>query len=71
MTLASGSFSVVGGQAEAVTLHLSGKARALLAHSHVLRAQVTLLAHNPSGATDTTQTVVTLRLAKPSHHHKR
>ncbi len=43
LTLAAGSFTVVGGHVKAVTLRLSAKARALLAHSHVLRAQTTLL----------------------------
>ena len=70
LTLASGSFSVAGGKLQTVTLHLSAKARALLARSHVLRAQATLVAHDSSGATHTTQTVVTLRIAKPSHRRK-
>jgi len=64
LTLASGSFTVIGGSAKTVTLHLSAKARALLAHSHVLRAQATILAHDSSGASHTTVTTVTLKLAK-------
>jgi PKD repeat protein len=67
LTLATGSFTVVGGKIAAVTLRLSAKARALLARSHVLRARTTLQAHDSAGAIDTTQTIVTLRLAKPSH----
>ncbi|HWY17511.1 MAG TPA: PKD domain-containing protein [Solirubrobacteraceae bacterium] len=70
LTLANGSFTVVGGQLEVVTLHLSTKARALLARSRVLRARATLLAHDPAGATHTTRTIVTLRLSKPAHGRK-
>jgi PKD repeat protein len=69
LTLASGSFTVVGGQVEAVTLHLSAAARTLLVRAHVLRVQATLEAHDPAGVTHTTQTVVTLRLGK--HVNKR
>ena len=61
MTLASGSFGVTGGQAQALTLRLSAAGRMLLARSHLLRVQVTLTAHDPAGATHTTQTTVTLR----------
>ena len=67
LTLASGSFSVAGGQAKAVTLHLSAKARKLLSSSHVLRALTTLVAHDPAGVTRTTTATVTLKLAKASH----
>lgn len=70
LTLASASFSVAGGQSKSVTLHLASAARALLAHSHVLRAKSTLIAHNPSGAVHTTQLVVTLRPTKPKSHKK-
>ncbi len=61
LTLASGSFTVPGGQVRAVTLHLSAKARVLLARSRTLRARTTLLAHDPQGAHHTTVTLVTLR----------
>ncbi len=71
LTLASASFSVAGGQVKAVTLHLSTQARALLAHSHVLRARTTLVAHDPAGASHTAQVVVTLRPAKVSSKHHR
>jgi hypothetical protein len=64
LTLASGSFSVAGGATKSVTLHLSAKARTLLAHSHVLRASATLLAHDTTGATHTTVVTVTLKPAK-------
>ncbi len=72
LTLASGSFTVAGGQAQTVTLRLSRKARALLAKAHVLHARATLVAHDPTGATHTTQTTVTLRLVvkgKSRHKH--
>jgi hypothetical protein len=45
-------------------LHLSSKARALLSHAKVLRAQVTIAAHDAAGATRTTQETVTLRAAR-------
>ena len=70
LTLASGSFVVAGGQVKAVSLHLSAKARALLAKVHVLRASATLVAHDSSGASHTTTVIVTLRAAKPSHKKK-
>jgi hypothetical protein len=68
LTLASGSFTVSGGASKALTLHLSSKARALLARSHVLRARATLLAHDATGASRTTQATVTLKPAKKAHH---
>ena len=61
LTLAIGSFTVAGGKVRAVTLHLSAKARALLARSHMLRARATVVAHDPAGRSHTTQTIVTLR----------
>lgn len=65
LTLAVGSFTVAGGQVTTVKLHLSAKARKLLARAHVLRARATIVAHDPPGTTHTTQTIVTLR--HPSH----
>ena len=74
LTLASGSFTVPGGQTKLVTLHLSSKARALLARSHALRALATLVAHDSAGVTRTVKTTVSLRLQKPhrkpSHRRK-
>jgi len=67
LTLATGSFSVAGGKAETVTLHLTPKARKLLVGSHVLHARATIVAHDASGATHTTQTTVTLRPPKAGH----
>jgi len=71
LILAAGSFTVVGGRMKAVALHLSARARALLAHSRVLRARVALLARGRAGAAHVTQTVVTLRLASSSHRRRR
>jgi hypothetical protein len=65
LTLASGSFSVAGGKTKSVTLHLSAKARALLARRRTLRVRATIVAHDPAGVTHTTQTVATLRAPRP------
>ena len=70
LTLASGSFSVAGGQVKVVALRLSGRARALMAHIHVLRAKATLVAHDSTGASRTIVAVATLRLAKPARRGK-
>jgi hypothetical protein len=67
LMLAAGSFAVTGGKVRAVTLHLSAKARVLLARSHTLRVRATLLAHDLQGASHTTQTIVTLRAPKATH----
>ncbi len=70
LTIATGSFSVAGGRVRTVTLHLSRRARALLARSHVLHVRVTLIAHDETGAAHTTRTVATLR-ARTSRHATR
>jgi PKD domain-containing protein len=70
LTLASGPFKVAGGQVATVKLHLSSKARALLARTHVLRARATIFARDPAGATHTTVTIVTIRAAKATHGRK-
>jgi hypothetical protein len=70
LTLATGSFTVSGAQVGAVTLHLSAAARTLLARLHVLRAQATLVARDPAGASHTTQTTVTLRAPAKKRHRK-
>jgi hypothetical protein len=66
LTLASASFNVAGGKVETVTLHLSSKGRALLAHTHSVSARVTIVAHDSAGRTHTTTAIVTLRPAKPA-----
>jgi PKD domain len=64
LTLAVGSFSVPGGQTRSVTLHLSLRARRLLARAHTLHARATVQAHDTGGATHTGVQVVLLRLAR-------
>jgi hypothetical protein len=71
LTLAVGSFDIPSGRTGIVKLRLSAKARALLAHGHALRARATIVARTPQGATDTTSTVVTIRLTKTAHRRKR
>jgi hypothetical protein len=64
LTLATGSFTVLGGHVKTITLHLSAKARALLSRSHPLRLWARLVVHNAGGANHTEQTLVTLRAPK-------
>jgi hypothetical protein len=66
LTLAAGSFTVAGGQSKSIVLHLSSKARALLAKTHMVRARATIAAHDPHGGAYTRQMIVTLR---PAKHH--
>ncbi|MGO9248280.1 MAG: choice-of-anchor D domain-containing protein, partial [Solirubrobacteraceae bacterium] len=68
LTLAAGSFTVDGGRVANVKLHLSAKARALLARAHVLRARATIAAHDSAGIAHTTHTIVTIRVAAPKRH---
>ena len=67
LVLASGSFSLTGGQTKTVTLHLVVKGRKLLAVTHAIRARVTVLARSATGLQATTTRVVVLRLAKRKH----
>ncbi len=69
LTLATAAVTVDDGQTKSVTLHLSAKARALLARAHSLRARATIVARDPQGGVHTTVVVVTLRLAKRAQHH--
>ncbi len=69
LTLATASFTVSGGKVKVLMLHLSAKARKLLAKSHTLRAKATILAHDSSGVSHTSLSTVTLKLAKKSTHH--
>jgi hypothetical protein len=62
LLLASGSFSVAGGQVARVKLSLSSEALALLRRRHVLRAIVTVAYRDRAGHTRTSSTEVTLRL---------
>ncbi len=68
LTLARGSFTVAGGRVKTVMLHLSERARALLAQSRQLRVRATILAHDSTGHSHTTETVVTLRLRRTGRH---
>jgi hypothetical protein len=67
VTLATGSFTVAGGQVKTVTLHLSAKARTLLARLHILRVRATIVARDPTGETHTKRVIVTLHAAKIKH----
>lgn len=64
LILAHGTFTVAGGHQKTVKLRLTGKARALLARAHALRARAIIAAHDPTGTTHTTQTTVTLHALK-------
>lgn len=65
LTLAAGSFTVAGGRVTVVRLHLSHRARALLARRHLIRARVTLVSHDPKGVTHTTvRTTITIRAVR-------
>jgi thermitase len=64
LTLAEGSFRLLGGRTIVLILHLSPSARAVLARSHLLRATATILAHNLNGSLPTTKVLVTIRAAK-------
>jgi hypothetical protein len=66
LTLASGGFALGGGSQQRVILRLSRPGRALLARVHTLRAVALILAHDPAGATHTTQLVVTVRGPAPA-----
>ncbi len=64
LTLATGAFRLAGGHSATVALHLSAKARTLLARSHTLRVLTIVSAHDNAGASHTSQRTVTVRLAK-------
>jgi len=67
LTLATGSFKVLGGKTGTVQLHLSAKARVLLKRIHTLHARATIVAHDSAGATHTTVVTVTIRARKTKH----
>lgn len=67
LTLATRPFSIAGGRSIVITLRLTPEARARLARLHVLRAQATILAHDPAGVAHTTRTVLTIHQAKVTH----
>ncbi len=61
LTLATGSFTVAGGQASVVRLRLSHWARALLARRHMLSVRAIVVSHDPKGTTHTGSRIVTIR----------
>jgi PKD repeat protein len=67
LTFGSATFTIAGGKVVAVVLHLSAKARALLGRLHALGVRVTIVAHNPAGASHTGQAITTLLAPKASH----
>jgi hypothetical protein len=70
LTLATGSFTVTGGNVRTVRLHLSRRARALLGRRRVLRVRATILAHDPAGARHVAQTIVTLRAPRTTYRRR-
>jgi hypothetical protein len=64
LTIASGSFRVVGGRVATVKLHLSSEARALLVDKHLLRVRAVVVARGHTGAIQTATANVTIRAAK-------
>jgi len=64
LTLTVGPFQVAGGRTATVTLHLSAKARSLLARIHLLLSRATIVARDPAGSTHTALSTVTIRPAK-------
>jgi hypothetical protein len=69
LTLAAGSFRVAGGRVATVKLHLAAWARALLKHSHVLRARASIVSQR-LGAVRRTDTMVVIYAAKPTHRRR-
>jgi outer membrane protein assembly factor BamB/phosphodiesterase/alkaline phosphatase D-like protein len=63
LVLARTTFSLVGGQTRPVTLHLGARARALLARRHPLRARLSILAHDRTGARHGSHVTILLHLA--------
>ncbi|MCW3019442.1 MAG: legume lectin beta domain protein [Solirubrobacterales bacterium] len=70
LTLASSSFTLLGGRMSSVKLHLSARGRELLSRKHVLWARAIIVAHGTAATTHTTQTIVTIRRAKPKRGSK-
>jgi hypothetical protein len=67
ITFGPAAFTLAGGKVETVVLHLSAKARALLGRLHSLGVRVTIVAHNPAGASHTAQSITVLLAPKTSH----
>lgn len=71
LTLATGSFTVAGGQTKVVSLHLTAAGNTLLAHSHTLSARATIVARDKAGASATAQAALTLKAQRPRGKGKR
>jgi hypothetical protein len=71
LTLAAGRFTIAGGRVVRVELRLSGRARALLARVHKLRARVTTTARFADGSTRTAATIVTIHAPTATHARRR
>ena len=61
LTLATVSFTIAGGGSKTVTLHLSVKAKKLLAKLHTIRARATIVAQNPERASASSTVSLTLK----------
>jgi PKD repeat protein len=70
LSLGGGALKLAGGRTGAIVLRLPGKARALLARLHILKARVTVVAHDAAGVAHTSQFTVVLRLAKRGRGHR-
>jgi hypothetical protein len=64
--VASAAFDVAGGKQQAVVMHLSRAARALLRRTGMLRLRARILAHDPAGARHTTILLLRLRAVRRS-----
>jgi hypothetical protein len=69
LTLATGSFTLAGGQLKSLTLHLSSTARTVLARTHALSALATIVARDAAAETATTKAGFSLHPAKAAKKH--
>lgn len=70
LTLASGSFAIAGGASKTLILHLSSKARELLARLHSMHIRATVVAKDPAGGSHTCHATILLRAPKGKHATK-
>ena len=70
LTLASGSFTLAGGDQKTLALRLTAGARSLLGRSHELRARATIVAQDPAKAVHSTELTVTLLAVKAAPRHR-
>jgi hypothetical protein len=68
LTLATATFTIAGGKLKVLSLHLTSKAKLLLAKDHTVRARLTVVAKNPQGMAHTSSAVLTLKAAKKKKH---